>query len=519
MRRRTFLTATAAAGAAVIALPVMNAYSPSWFRKSPPKPPTPDAAPSAFTNEPTWPTTETTTATITAAHNRYLCGGATISEAQKYFTEGWCPVIVDVSGPTTRAILLDNNGTWITKVVEHDSDDRENYYKKEASASDRTTIVLGPALLDDDHAYLVIGSFTEPEDTTSSSSPPRKENTSVVMLKIRLSDGAITTSTTLSENFPTGYSDDTYSNMYLSFTEDRSALLLTGSDDIYGADHEYIGLRLSTDDLSTQFDAHSIIGNQPDTKITSYGQALGATYQSAKGETIVFLTNGTQETAEAEFSYIVRDGWYYYMDVSLSVENRDNAARYYARNLTSGQTIELDDTWGSDTGNHVWPDIASDQQTIITTIGKDSTSTVKDSANTVTAGLAVRPPGASVPALRWRRENKKVKRAGILGDTLYVTYSSTDSNRNARLELMSVSTGETISEADAKIAESTTTDSSGLDLTAVTPWGLASHRNGFYAATSWLDSTPGPAPSAPTPPTTPPSTTNSTEPSPSTTET
>ena len=84
---------------------------------------------------------------------------------------------------------------------------------------------------------------------------------------------------------------------------------------------------------------------------------------------------------------------------------------------------------------------------------------------------------------------------------------------------MSVSTGETISEADAKIAESTTTDSSGLDLTAVTPWGLASHRNGFYAATSWLDSTPGPAPSAPTPPTTPPSTTNSTEPSPSTTET
>ena len=52
--------------------------------------------------------------------------------------------------------------------------------------------------------------------------------------------------------------------MNLSFSSDRSALLLAGQKT--GDQGDYIGLRLSADDLSTQFDAHSILDGKEFTK-------------------------------------------------------------------------------------------------------------------------------------------------------------------------------------------------------------------------------------------------------------
>ena len=109
MRRRTFLSA-AVAGAAVAALPSLTACVPRKRRKAEPPapipPPSPDAIPSAFADKPTWPGTYLVTS-LNAARDRYLCGAAALSEASETFTGGWCPVVVDVSGPTTRAVPLD----------------------------------------------------------------------------------------------------------------------------------------------------------------------------------------------------------------------------------------------------------------------------------------------------------------------------------------------------------------------------------------------------------------------------
>ena len=121
MRRRTLLIA-AAAGAAAAAPPALTACSPSRFTKKPSHPaPTPppdvDALPSAFDDKAVWPGVWTRK-TLIAARDRYLCGATVAHEAEKAFTRGWCPVVVDVSGPTTRAVLLGEDGAWTTQEVE-----------------------------------------------------------------------------------------------------------------------------------------------------------------------------------------------------------------------------------------------------------------------------------------------------------------------------------------------------------------------------------------------------------------
>ena len=125
MRRRTFLLTTATAGAAVIALPGLVFLSHSRPKQpTPTPPPSPDAVPSGFNAIPVWPDLHLRTDTvITAARNRYLCGAATVKETRNTFTAGWCPVVVDVSGPTTRAVLMnpdDPDSTWTTQTVELD---------------------------------------------------------------------------------------------------------------------------------------------------------------------------------------------------------------------------------------------------------------------------------------------------------------------------------------------------------------------------------------------------------------
>mgnify|MGYP000237961202 FL=1 len=156
MRRRTFLTA-AAAGAVATAPSSLTACSQARSKRhpAPTPPPSPDAVPSAFADRPTWPTAENYTR-LTAARDRYLCGGAVIDEARRIFTEGWCPVVVDVSTLTTRAVLLDKDGAWITKEVEMVF----RYDEGDDPKTALTTIVIGPALLDEEHAYLVVGAIT-----------------------------------------------------------------------------------------------------------------------------------------------------------------------------------------------------------------------------------------------------------------------------------------------------------------------------------------------------------------------
>ena len=474
MRRRTLLLA-AAAGVAVTTLPVLATCSKSWFGKSAPKPPGPDAVPSAFAAQPTWPAARATAESLTAARDRYLCGGAVIDEARRIFTEGWCPVVVDVSTLTTRAVLLDKDGSWITKEVEMVF----RYDEGDDPKTALTTIVIGPALLDEEHAYLVVGAITLSEPDPNGVvhyGPPDGATCPVAMFKIRLSDGAIAASTTVSDQLPAESIED----MHLSFSTDAASLLLAAGTGDASAETDHVGLRLSAEDLSIQLDVRSVLEGKR-AHSTSCGQAVGVTYTNTPGRLIVFLADGSQEPADDIGTIMVRDGWYYY-------EERDEtSSRGYARDLGSGQTVELSPGWEKDITLGSWPSIASDQQEII----------ALDRTGSHTGTLTVRNPGAPSIALSQNR----AEGAGILGDVLYTSYDPDDSDSTStdHLILTSVSTGETITERDEK---------TGLSGRAVvTPWGLADY-DSFYAATEWLDSVPTPAspsssPSSPVTPTAP----------------
>ena len=293
------------------------------------------------------------------------------------------------------------------------------------------------------------------------------------MFKIRLSDGAIAASTTVSDQLPAESIED----MHLSFSTDAASLLLAASTS--GTDH--VGLRLSAEDLSIQLDVRSVLEGKR-AHSTSCGQAVGVTYANTPGHLIVFLADGSQEPADDIGTIMVRDGWYYYK------KQDETSSRGYARDLGSGQTVELSPGWEKDITLGSWPSIASDQQEII----------ALDRTGSHTGTLTVRNPGApSIIALGQNR----VEGAGILGDVLYTSYDpdGSDSTSTDHLVLTSVSTGETIAERDEEM---------GLSGRAVvTPWGLADY-DSFYAATEWLDSVPTPAssnssPSSPVTPTAP----------------
>ena len=290
MRRRTLLTA-AAVGAAMTALPGLAACWPGRSTRSrrpaPTPPPTPDAAPSAFTQQPVWPDVAANM-TLTAARDRYLCGGATVKEARKTFAGGWCPVIIDVSALTTRAVLPDPDGTWTTAEAELVS----RYAIGKDPKSALTTIVIGPALLDEEHAYLVVGTIALSEPDPESNVDPHDfqsgETCSVSALKVRLSDGAIAASVPLNERFFA----KNVTRMSLSFSTDRTALLLAGSNSTNddNVDADFVALRLSAEDLSVQFDAHSILEGKRTRSVLTYGQAI-----SASGRTTIFLADGAQK--------------------------------------------------------------------------------------------------------------------------------------------------------------------------------------------------------------------------------
>lgn len=468
MRRRTLLTA-AAAGAAMTALPGLAACWPGRSTRSrrpaPTPPPTPDAAPSAFAERPTWPDVAANM-TLTAARDHYLCAGTTASEASKTFTGGWCPVIVDVSTLTTRTVLLDKNGTWTTAEAELVS----RYAIGKDPKSALTTIVIGPALLDEEHAYLVVDTIALSEPDPESNVDPHDfqsgETCSVSALKVRLSDGAIAASVPLNERFFA----KNVTRMSLSFSTDRTALLLAGSNSTNddNVDADFVALRLSAEDLSVQFDAHSILEGKRTRSVLTYGQAI-----SASGRTTIFLADGAQKDTPG-LPIMMKDDWFYYEEHSYSTGSPASPAspdRGYAWNRATDQTVELDENGADEVRLAHWPAIASDQPEIISVQERDNDT-----------DFTVRPPGAASPALRWTPAERPLPQgAGILGDIVYTTYypDESDDRTTQRLELTSVSTGETILETDQK------TSIPGMSV--VTPWGLAC-RDGFYAATAWLDS-------------------------------
>ena len=481
MRRRAFLTT---AGLVSVSPFLGACVSSSTKLPAPTPPPGPNAIPYQFAEKASWPGVDIEV-DIKAARDHYLCGETNVNELQDVFASGRCPVIADVAGPTTRAVTLDETGAWVTKEVEIISryDSRRDNTRKNAP----TSLQIGPALLDGTHAHLVIGVLAQPGGSTSTTSTDDTTVCPVVMLKVRLSDGSVVASATVSDRF---FAKEV-SNMHLSFSTDHTALLLAGGNkgtlqsSARKSESDYVALRLSTEDLSVQFDAHSILNGKRATVATSYGQAIGSTYATSPSEMIIFLADGKQEFAGRDDRPImVRDGWYYYNHDGTGINKRTRV-----RNLDHGQTLELEGDWEKEVGYGIsWPSITSDEQAIISGTSHDG----GDRANQ----LIVRLPGAASPALSWTAENQRVPEgAGVLGDVLYTCYDPDDSDRtsNHHIDLTSLTTGEKITETEGP-GSSLLSGTRGV----VTPWGIASP-SGFHAATAWIDHTPAESPSPGTP--------------------
>ena len=146
----------------------------------------------------------------------------------------------------------------------------------------------------------MIGVLAQQDDDSNTTSVDDTATCPVVMLKIRLSDGSVVASTTVSDRFlAKGVSD-----MNLSFSTDRAALLLAGGngDPQLSATQkgrsDYVALRLSAEDLSIQFDAHSILNSKRATVVTSYGQAVGSKYATSPSEMIIFLADANTNSPE-----------------------------------------------------------------------------------------------------------------------------------------------------------------------------------------------------------------------------
>ena len=470
MRRRTFLATAAATTAVTAALPVLAACTHQTRRpnrSAPAPPPGPDSAPTSFADRPTWPTAQTTDtdAVITAARDRYLCGGARIKEALDVITGGWCPVVVDVGGLTTHAVLLDENGSWTTKEAETVS----RYSMGKDPRTALTTIMMGPALLDDEYAYLTIGalilSSPSTEDPSSYDHSPEGATCPVVVAKVRLSDASITNVATVAEN----YSAENVESIRLSFSADRSSLIMTGEGEgdessATQPPENYIALRLSAADLSVELDARSILEDQYITHISFYGQAIGYKPATASTSIIMFLGNGEHESTGGALPIIVRDDWYYYRDDTTDEQG-------LARNVSSGQTVVLKDDWENEV--RWWPSISSDQQASLAFNHQRGSAPY----------LSVRLPGASAPALKWTENERRVPDgACVVGDILYSSYDLDDSGSTTtdHLDLTSISTGEEITQTEGE------TGLAGDYSNVITPWGLAAY-GAFYSATAWLD--------------------------------
>ena len=132
MHRRAFLT-SAAAGAlsALTACSGSTAVTPSIApvttpsRTPAPSPPSATAVPSSFALQPRWPVFGTSDS-VTALRTHYLCGGIVLDradEARRTVPDGRCPVVVDLKGPTTWAVLPDDDGvTLVPSLTELDAD-------------------------------------------------------------------------------------------------------------------------------------------------------------------------------------------------------------------------------------------------------------------------------------------------------------------------------------------------------------------------------------------------------------
>lgn len=454
MRRRSFLLtafgATAGAsllplsGCAVLGGGAAGRRTPrplTFLHASLPTPPHPSATPTAFGEEAVWPLRIEenhdqpwpSNAEITTAHGTLLLGKVHNDSSDPL--SGDSPIIVDLTGPTTYAVVPDDSEHGY-RIEEMTPPYRDNRLPPSPGAL-ITEQFAGASACDDEFAYVITGS----EDMRAGQSPEGRGRLS--LLKIRLSDRTITASTILGENLD--LSMEMAHHFSIVLPPDGGSLLVTSS-------FPERALRLSTADLSVQFDLVSITSQR--FSAVAGGEVVALNSDDGWTQTAVVtladgLTHPLEETLVARF---VHQGYLY----ATRRAEGDQPFSELIINLATGERLEPEDLPGND------------EKSKQATLSAHEGFIIRE-----TDYVQVRRNGSATALLTWKPSGQEAsKGVAICGSVLYVALGG------GRMRLVNLDTGEVIQESR------TGNQYDYGELVAVTPYG-ACYKNNFYPATAW----------------------------------
>ena len=458
MRRRVFLTAALGATTSASALSLSGCASikqriartltpqpPTVLHASLSTPPKATAIPTNFGSEPVWPLRIKenqnhpwpTNAMIETTRGSSLIAYDVNSDDDTAGLSGDRPIIVDLKGPTTYALVPDDS--------EHGYRIEPMTVPQVGGVPEGNPVAPSPGTLvteqftcaatcDDEFAYLVTGR----EDVVDQ----RPENRGrVSLLKIRLADRSIVASAVLGENLALKARESTYrAGSSITLTSHGADLLVTTS-----VPHR--APRLSAKDLSVQFDLASTT-SQTFCAVEG-GEAVALLSDDEKSQTaIVTLADGVTHPIENMSALLVHQGYLYAADTRA----KEPPYPELCVNLATGERTEL-------------TDLPADEEHRYVILTASNGYVVRR-----TEYIQVRKNG-SATALFTRKstEEESYKSAAIYGSILYLALNG------GRLRLMDLDTGEVILESPT---------GGQHEMVTVTPHGFCNEA-GFYPATAW----------------------------------
>ena len=469
MHRRTFLISTAIIGVAgclgacsrnLKTGPTPSiAPAPTLGPESRVLPPADGAVPSSFSEFPLWPEVDIQT-TVTALHKQHLCGTAEIPELDGRVSNGLCPVVVDLSGPSTWAIIPDGKENWSIMPVRMSPSPSPSSSSSPATAAGPydpgPTIAIGPAVLDDSYAYITAGIHS----TKNLTSEPPKGPASIHVIKVSLSDHTIVASICVAKNYVVN--DKFLYRVTLTLDVEHGTLLIVGDTRGVSQKADSFGFRISAADLSIQFDASTVLADGFQVE-ESLGEALLVKDKAV----IVYLVTGVLEDRGSKVIKSVKDGWVYYKESDNSSRELEAYKRdaFRAQNIATGENILLADHPQQFHGLATQIPIYTNQHEVIL-YGE-----YEDSI------FSVRQPGSATPILSWNSGERAIpSTACVFGDIAYLAPSKHASNRDGALQLVSLSAGQDVNEIPI---------SAWGDSIAVSSWGIVLH-DAFYPADAWF---------------------------------
>jgi len=437
MRRRSFLLTAFGAAAGAGLLPVSGCAAGrrtprplTFLHASLPTPPHPSAAPTAFGEEAVWPLRIKEphhrplpdNAAIEAAHGTLLLGKVHNDSSDPL--SGDSPIIVDLTGPTTYAVVPDSSehGYRIEEMTPPYRDNR----LPPSPGTLITDQLTGASACDGEFAYVITGT-----ETLRAGRVP-EDHGRVSLLKIRLSDRTIIASTILGENLALKAKEPTHRlESSIVPTSDGGSLLVTSS-------FPPRALRLSTADLSVQLDLASITSQR--FSAVDGGEAVALNTDDGRTQTaVVTLADGVAHPLETMFAQLVHQGYLY----ATRRAEGDQPFSELIINLATGERLEPEDLPGND------------EKSKQATLSAHEGFIIRE-----TDYVQVRRNGSATALLTWKPSGQEAsKGVAICGSVLYVALGG------GRMRLVNLDTGEVIQESK------TGNQYDYGELVAMTPYG------------------------------------------------